>query len=208
MNGLGPGYEPDVLEPPVPPAPLPRQGEAGQVDSRAYRGGRYAQPTVYPPSAQPPPVYQDPSAMARRDFPPRDAGRSAGAAQPVRPSTASLAVTYSIRTILYILGVIEVLLAIRFVFILFAANSSADFSGLIYGVTGPLVTPFEGVFGNPGADAHAFDSASVLAGIVYALAAWGIVSLLTLYRRRRTEIVTPEGLPPLRPVEERDGVHP
>jgi uncharacterized protein YggT (Ycf19 family) len=77
-------------------------------------------------------------------------------------------------------GFIEVLLAIRFVLRLFGANAQAGFAQLIYGVTAPLVAPFQGLFGTVQSDGSVLESATVVALIVYALVAWLIVKLASL----------------------------
>ncbi|HEV2404434.1 MAG TPA: YggT family protein [Ktedonobacterales bacterium] len=89
------------------------------------------------------------------------------------------------RIIYFILGIIETLLVIRLVLKLLAANPNAGFSNLIYGVTNPLVAPFQGVFPDAGAHSGVLELAALLAIIVYALLAWGIVKLVELPRRRR-----------------------
>jgi len=82
----------------------------------------------------------------------------------------------------YVLGVIEVLLAARFVFKLLGAASGSDFVSLIYGVTNVLVSPFLGIFSSAtttGVETSAvFEPATVIAMIVYGVIAWGITRLL------------------------------
>lgn len=82
----------------------------------------------------------------------------------------------------YVLGVIEVLLAARFVFKLLGAASGSDFVSLIYGVTAPLVSPFAGIFSSAtttGVETTAvFEPATVIAMIVYGVIAWGITRLI------------------------------
>lgn len=96
---------------------------------------------------------------------------------------------WGIRKVHYVVGVVEVLLAIRFVLMLFAANSHAFFSGLVYTVTDPLVAPFAGVFSNGGSGGHIFSVDAVVAGIIYALLAWGIDSLLRMRVERREALL-------------------
>jgi hypothetical protein len=82
---------------------------------------------------------------------------------------------------IYILfGFIEALLAIRFVLRLLGANADAGFAQLIYGITAPLVAPFQGLFGTVQSDASVLESATLVALIVYALLAWLIVKLAWL----------------------------
>jgi uncharacterized protein YggT (Ycf19 family) len=88
---------------------------------------------------------------------------------------------YKMRQGIYILfGFIEGLLAIRFILRLFGANPEAGFAQLIYGVTRPLVAPFQGLFGNLQAEGSVFESHSLVALIVYALVAWLIVKVAWL----------------------------
>jgi len=88
------------------------------------------------------------------------------------------------RIIWFIVGVIDVLIAIRFVLLLLGANQSAGFVDFIYGITGVLVAPFVGIFGEPVYGKFVFEWSSVLAVVVYSLIAWGIVKLITLTRPR------------------------
>jgi len=77
-------------------------------------------------------------------------------------------------------GFIEVILAIRFVLRLFGANAQAGFAQLVYGVTAPLVAPFQGLFGTVQSEGSVLESATLVALIVYALVAWLIVKLASL----------------------------
>lgn len=88
------------------------------------------------------------------------------------------------RIIYFILGIVETFLVIRLILKLLAANPDAGFSRLIYGVTNPLVAPFQGVFPDAGARSGTLELATLLAIIVYALLAWGIARLVALPRRR------------------------
>jgi uncharacterized protein YggT (Ycf19 family) len=89
--------------------------------------------------------------------------------------------------IVYTIGsIVAVLLVIRIIFELLAANPNAGFSNLIYTITAPLVAPFQGVFPTPQSHGNILDLAAVLAIIVYALLTWGIARLFELIRRRAT----------------------
>ena len=72
----------------------------------------------------------------------------------------------------YISGVIEVLLAFRFLFKLFGASTVSGFTRFIYTVSNPFVLPFQGIF-NFGAE--------IIAAIVYLVITWGLVYLLELF---------------------------
>ncbi|HEX6797445.1 MAG TPA: YggT family protein, partial [Ktedonobacterales bacterium] len=104
--------------------------------------------------------------------------------QPVQPVTVWNG--YRTRHIIYlILGILETLLAIRLLLRLLDANPNAGFSSLIYGVTFPFVALFEGVFPTPSARGSVLELSTILAMIVFALLAWGIVKVIDTSRNRR-----------------------
>jgi uncharacterized membrane protein len=82
-----------------------------------------------------------------------------------------------IQLVYLIFGVIEGLIAVRFVLKALGANATAGFAEFIYGITGPLVAPFYGLFGNPASQGSVLEVHSIVALIVYALLAWLIVRL-------------------------------
>jgi YggT family protein len=97
-----------------------------------------------------------------------------------------------INVIYLVLGVVEMLLVIRFVLKLLAANPQAGFAQLINGLTAPLVAPFTGLLGNPSSSGgNQFEVTSLVAMAVYALVAWlltkivGLVLDRTVTRSRR-----------------------
>ena len=82
--------------------------------------------------------------------------------------------------IFLVFAVVEALIATRFVMLLLGANPDAGFTSFIYSVTGPLVAPFEGIFGAPDLETGVFDPASLVALIVYPLVGWVIAKLLDI----------------------------
>ena len=72
----------------------------------------------------------------------------------------------------WIFGLIEGLIAIRFVLKALGANPQAGFAEFIYGLTAPLVAPFVGLFGSPQAQGSVLEMHSLVALVVYALLAW------------------------------------
>jgi hypothetical protein len=86
---------------------------------------------------------------------------------------------YRITQLVYwVFGLIEGLIAIRFVLRALGANPSAGFAQFIYGITGPLVAPFYGLFGNPATQGSVLELNSIVALIVYALLAWLLAKLV------------------------------
>lgn len=74
--------------------------------------------------------------------------------------------------LVFFVGIIEVLLGFRFIFLLLAANSNAQFSAWVFNSTDPLVLPFQGVFPTFGVADFTLDLATLLAMIVYGLGAF------------------------------------
>lgn len=87
----------------------------------------------------------------------------------------------------YVLGLIISLLGFRLILKLLGANPSSGFVEFIYGVTGILTAPFDSIFGVSRAQTaevnSVFEPSIVVAGIVYALLAWGIVKLISINKK-------------------------
>ncbi len=99
---------------------------------------------------------------------------------PVRNvATSSQTVEY---LVYFFAGTLEILLAFRLVFKLMGASLSSAFVGLIYGITGIFILPFEGIFHQGYAQGvettSILEPSTVVAIIVYAVLAWGIIKLL------------------------------
>lgn len=107
--------------------------------------------------------------------------RSVAAAPVEQEATGNQSVGY---VIYYILGALEILLAFRFVLKLAGAGTSSGFVNFIYGLSGFFILPFRGIFHSglaQGAETTSvFDPATIIAMIVYALVAWGIVKLIQI----------------------------
>lgn len=80
----------------------------------------------------------------------------------------------------YLLGIIEVLLAFRFVLKLLGANPIAGFTNLIYGATYIFAAPFLSVFRITQVEGNVFEWTSLLAMFTYWVLALGIVKLLVM----------------------------
>lgn len=80
----------------------------------------------------------------------------------------------------YIVGIIEILLAFRFVLKLLAANPNAGFTSFIYGVTYAFAAPFLSVFQASQAAGNVLEWATLLAMLVYWMVAIGIIKLFLM----------------------------
>ena len=98
-----------------------------------------------------------------------------------RIATSSQTVEY---LVYFFFGVLEILLAFRLVLKLTGASMSSAFVGLIYGLTGIFILPFEGIFRRGFAQGvettSVFEPSTLVAIIVYVVLAWGIVKLLRI----------------------------
>lgn len=87
------------------------------------------------------------------------------------------------RVVWLIAGILEVLLAMRFVFALLGANPSNWLASFVYSVTHPFVAPFFSLFNyNYVSGLGRFEVYTLVAMAVYALVAWGIARLVTIRR--------------------------
>ncbi len=77
----------------------------------------------------------------------------------------------------FVLGVLEVILLLRFLFRLLGANQGSSFVMFLYNLSHVFVVPFIGIFNDPAFGNSVFEISTVIAMLVYALLAWGIVSL-------------------------------
>ncbi len=80
----------------------------------------------------------------------------------------------------YILGLIETLLAFRFVLKLLGANPEAGFSSFIYVVTHVFAAPFLSVFRISKVAGSIFEWTTLLAMFVYLVVAYGIIRLFLM----------------------------
>jgi hypothetical protein len=80
----------------------------------------------------------------------------------------------------FLVGVVDILIAARFLGKLLGASAQSAFVGFIYAVSGPLVAPFQGIFGNGGSKANSFETADLVAIAVYAVIGWGLVVLIRI----------------------------
>ncbi len=84
------------------------------------------------------------------------------------------------QAIFLLFGILEALLGIRFVLGLLGANPGAGFAQLIYGITGPFLAPFVGLFGEPRFGGMIFEWNALIAIFVYVLIAALLAKLVAL----------------------------
>ncbi|MEA2643036.1 MAG: hypothetical protein QOG08_62 [Chloroflexota bacterium] len=89
----------------------------------------------------------------------------------------------------FVVGVVEIFIAARFLGKLFGASAHSAFVNFIYQVSGPVVAPFTGIFGDTGSRTNTFETASLVAIVVYAVIGWGLVVLIRI-------VTAPKGVKP------------
>jgi hypothetical protein len=120
--------------------------------------------------------------------------------RPVAPVTTTSTAVYrrtggsyrAIQAVWWIVGFLDVLIAIRFVLKLFGANTSAAFVRFMYDVTWPLVAPFHGIFNTTQEGRSILEPESLVAIAIYALIGWGVVSLIRLMSQPRSSTTVVE----------------
>jgi hypothetical protein len=80
----------------------------------------------------------------------------------------------------FIVGAVDILIAARFLGKLLGASSASSFVHFIYQVSSVFVAPFTGIFGDTGSKTNTFETASLVAIVVYAVVGWGIVVLIRI----------------------------
>ncbi len=105
---------------------------------------------------------------------------------PKRDASGSQTVSY---LVYFLFGIVEILLAFRFVLKLSGASATSGFVSFIYDLSGAFTWPFEGIFRSlfgQGAETTAvFEPSTLVAIAVYAVIAWGIVSLVAILSGER-----------------------
>lgn len=93
-----------------------------------------------------------------------------------------------VKIVYFILGVLEIFLGLRLILKLLGASAGNSFVPFIYNVTRIFVLPFSGIFSTAvtqGAETEAvFEPATIIAMLIYALLAWGIVKLIVILRNK------------------------
>ncbi len=84
------------------------------------------------------------------------------------------------------LGILEGLLALRFVLKLIAANPASPIAAAIYGFTNLFLWPFAGLTATPSAGGMVLELSTMIAMVVYGLIAWAFERIIWVifYRPR------------------------
>ena len=114
---------------------------------------------------------------------PAPVAASAPVSAPVQSAPAAEPGSYNFRAVAvvgFVVGIVDILIAARFLGKLLGASSHSAFVNFIYQVSSPMVAPFKGIFGNGGSSTNSFETASLVAVVVYAVIGWGLVVLIRI----------------------------
>jgi uncharacterized protein YggT (Ycf19 family) len=101
------------------------------------------------------------------------------------PATQDQKLSIVARIVWLLAGVLLVLLAFRFAFVLLGANPANGFVNFIYTASHPFAAPFFGIFGySIKYGVSRVELSTLVAIVVYALVAYGISRLLTISQPR------------------------
>jgi hypothetical protein len=89
----------------------------------------------------------------------------------------------AIQIVWWIVGFVDILLAIRFLLKLFGGSTVSGFVTFMYNITQPLVAPFHGIFNTTVQGRSILEPESLVAIAIYSLIGWGIVSLIHMVTR-------------------------
>ncbi len=88
---------------------------------------------------------------------------------------------YKVTQLVWLLvGILEGLLALRFLLKLIAANPGSPIAAFLYSVTGVFLYPFNGLTATPAAGGIVLEISTLFAMLIYGLLGWAIDRLLWL----------------------------
>src|SRR5512141_2358787 len=89
-----------------------------------------------------------------------------------------------------LVGILEILLGLRFMLKLIAANPGSGFAGFIYGITGAFTAPFTTLLGTPASGGSILEVTTRIAMAVYALFFWVVARVIVIATERTSARTT------------------
>ena len=102
----------------------------------------------------------------------------------IAAANRNAAVTRIVQLVYFLTGALGVLLLLRVVLRLLAANPNNQFAQVIYGLSNPFVAAFANLFGNPVLGRSVVDINALVAIVAYALLGWLVGRLIWLVLSR------------------------
>jgi len=90
------------------------------------------------------------------------------------------------RVVMFVFGVVELLLLVRFFLLLVGANTQTGFVQWIHDLSGIFMAPFNAILGIQTINGAVFEWSALVAIVVYAVIAWLIVALIRALTPRRS----------------------
>ncbi len=110
------------------------------------------------------------------------------------PSASGRVLVARIAGLIWLLfGALDLLIFVRIILKLIAANPNSGFAQIVYDVSGVFLLPFSNLVASPVIGTGVFEISSMIAIVIYALVAWIIVRLFRLVftpARTRESITT------------------
>lgn len=91
-----------------------------------------------------------------------------------------LGIAQVVSIIYTILGVLQILLGLRFVLKLIGADPNTGFAAFMYGITGPFLAPFAGMLPSWSSGATNLEVNTLIAMAVYALFFWVVIRIIPI----------------------------
>jgi len=89
------------------------------------------------------------------------------------------------RVVMFVFGVVELLLLVRFFLLLVGANTQTGFVQWIHDLSGIFMAPFNAILGVQTINGAVFEWSALVAIVVYAVIAWLIIALIRALTPRR-----------------------
>lgn len=80
----------------------------------------------------------------------------------------------------FIVGLIQIILALRFILRLLGANPASGFTQFVYDISAPLMAPFVGIFGSSVTEGSVVEWSVLVAMAVYALISYIVLQVVSL----------------------------
>ena len=162
--------------------------EAGVVEQRTVRedglGGRVVQTTT----TTAPPVPIQSTRLVRRWWRPTP-GATVGTEYVMAPSDGlDPSLARFLRISWFLVGLLEAVLALRFVLSLLGANERNDFAAAVYGLTRVFVGPFRTLFATPASGGSSLELFTLVAMLVFFVAWWAVVKLIGVVLNRPVDV--------------------
>jgi uncharacterized protein YggT (Ycf19 family) len=124
-------------------------------------------------------VQEEPAGVVREESHVTSGGASPGSSTQVVRSLTPARRTNEV--IYLVFAIVEVVLLVRMVLKLLAANPHAGFSSFIYSVSDALLVPFRGILPTTTVSGHSvFELSALIAILIYALVGFGLARLVSI----------------------------